>query len=134
MFNSYNNLMNNNNDNINNKINITTTNITSIELSLIKKLLPNDIFNITDTLTSNTKYLLTYRIIFNKKIIEAKRYNIPIIDIQYVYDNYLDYNNDNLNDSNLSDNTLNDSNINSSNISYNNNNDNNIFTNSHINI
>ncbi|EOB13814.1 Ankyrin repeat domain-containing protein 32 [Nosema bombycis CQ1] len=67
------------------KIFITTTGISEIEKSIVKKTLPTNII-LEDELTTLTTYLVSYKAIITDKFVQAMLWNIKIINIDWLYD------------------------------------------------
>lgn len=65
------------------KFSIATTAVSEAELSLID--LPSHI-TLSPTLTPRTRMLLTYKAVFTGKHVQALKWNIPVVSVNYLYD------------------------------------------------
>ncbi|KAM0688040.1 SMC5-SMC6 complex localization factor protein 1 [Conglomerata obtusa] len=63
----------------------TTTAISNTELSLILEKLPST-YTYEPSLTSRTSFLFTFRCVFTDKYIQALKWKIPIVHIEWLYD------------------------------------------------
>ncbi|TBU12069.1 putative BRCT domain-containing cell cycle checkpoint protein [Hamiltosporidium tvaerminnensis] len=64
---------------------ITTTGISNIEIEIINSILPKN-FILENTLSTSTTYLVTYKALFTEKYIQALKWEIPVIDVEWLYD------------------------------------------------
>ncbi|KAF7683781.1 SMC5-SMC6 complex localization factor protein 1 [Astathelohania contejeani] len=64
---------------------ITTTGISTLEKNLIRSILPSHIV-LEDDLTTTTKYLLTYKCFLTEKYVQALKWGIPIVHVDWAYD------------------------------------------------
>ncbi|KAM0674781.1 DNA topoisomerase 2-binding protein 1 [Gurleya vavrai] len=68
-----------------NTVYFTTTAISNLELDLVLSFLPSN-FSFESSLSSRTSFLITYRCNFTEKYIQALKWKLPIIHIEWLYD------------------------------------------------
>lgn len=66
-------------------VKFTTTGLSLLEKRCISQAFENTEFELEETMTSATSYLLAYKSNFTEKRILAERWSIPVISVQWVY-------------------------------------------------